>query len=182
MPMLYRVPVRPHPATHVRHRTRTRGRPSLAFQPLPSVIGASHGTKPACFVLPPDVLHAQRERAPTKSGHGRQNTRANARFTVETRSPRPQSVHASDVTGPHQIARNNAPQSHHTAAPGRHPAEQPSRVLLTSVSSTHPWVAPAPKPSIEGSLSPMRMSSSTRDPTCAHIWRCESCKHRLQNS
>ena len=53
---------------------------------------------------------------------------------------RPQSVHASGVTGPHQIARNHAPQIRHTAAPGRHPAEQPPRVLLThdvALCSTH---------------------------------------------
>ena len=63
---------------------------------------------------------------------------------------------------------------------GSHPAERPPRVLLTSTSSTLPQVAPAPKLRIEGSLSPMRMRSSTRDSTCAHIPRCESCKRWLQ--
>ena len=80
-----------------------------------------------------------------------------------------------------KIARNNAPQSHHTAAPGRHPAERPPRATLTAPCAL-PRVAPGANSCIEGSLSPMMMRSSTRDPTCAHIPRCDSCKRRLHKT
>ena len=85
-------------------------------------------------------------------------------------------------TGPHQTACYCVAQSRHTSSLGSHPAERPPRATLTSAPCTLPPVAPAANLCIEGSLSPMRMRSSTRDPTCAHIPRCDGCKRRLHKT
>jgi hypothetical protein len=67
-----------------------------------------------------DVLHAQRERSThQKRTRTPKHTCQRSVYSRNTLSPRPQSVHASDVTGPHKIARNNAPQSRHTVSLGR---------------------------------------------------------------
>jgi hypothetical protein len=81
-------------------------------------------------------------------------------YDPNTFSLRPQSVHASDLTGPHQISGNCVAQSRHTSSLGSHPAERPPRATLTSAPCTLPRVAPAANLCIEGSLSPMRMRSS----------------------
>ena len=128
-------------------------------------------------------MHPARTNTNQKRTRTTKHTFQRSVYSRNTFSPRPQSVHASDITGPHRIARNHAPQSRqrHTAAHGRQPTEQPPRVLLTIVSSTLPWMAPAPKSSIEGSLSRTRMSSRTRDPTARDRFATDSRRVRTSS-